>query len=516
MPTIRSGKRRQAYAYHCDYSRVLTFAIAIIAPLCYLFYVNHFAQNVLQFDDWSTVTLIHNALHGHLSWSQLWVQHNEARVFVPNVIYVAFGFINRFNLRAIIFLSAGMFIASYFVLLKLFREYLGRRLTPIPVLTVALVWFSLANVQNTFWAFQLAWFLVVICFVMMVYALLISNDRRNLGVVAAALAATCATLSFTAGIMLWPVGALCILWVRRWGRQRRVEVTIWTTAAFVTLVFYFFNFKFSDDGCGSGAFACSPDHPLATLRFFVVLIGNIIPGGYFGASLSPVRSFGRFELVGVTLIVVALFILVQSWRQRDAQERMPLPVVLITFALLFDAIVALGRSGALVDAVNDNRDVLPNILLLTGILMYVWARVPLNVGTSIKVPWSIQLSRFALVSFGIFLIVQIVVATGFGLNNARWTDAILTEQARLVVNLDRVPNQERNCELTDVIYLGIVPWTSVQAFQLRSAATDHLSQFSPASYRHYRNLGVPRLSPACSGKSALMGEQQRWNRSLKS
>lgn len=135
----------------------LTIAAACVAPILYLVFIYHYAPNSFTADDWSVVPLVHGALHGHLSLSQLWHQHLESRVFVGNVIEVIFGLVDRLDLRSVIFLSSALLIATYAGLLALVRRYFGKRLTPIPVLVVGVIWFSLADVSNAIWAFQVSW-----------------------------------------------------------------------------------------------------------------------------------------------------------------------------------------------------------------------------------------------------------------------------------------------------------------------------------------------------------------------
>jgi len=121
------------------YNTILTCVAALVGPAVYLFFVDHYAVNSFFGDDWSVAPLVHEALHGHLSVSQLWSQYNESRLFVGNSIDVLFGYLDRLDLRSVVFFSAALFITSYALLLGLLYRYLGSRLTPIPVLVVGVV-----------------------------------------------------------------------------------------------------------------------------------------------------------------------------------------------------------------------------------------------------------------------------------------------------------------------------------------------------------------------------------------
>ena len=152
------------------HNTVITLAAASVAPILYLIFIDRYATNSFFGDDWSVAPLIHSALSGHLTLGQLWAQYNESRLFWQRIIDVLFGNIDRFDLRSVIFFSAAVLIASYAVLLALFRRYLGSRLTPIPVLVIGATWFSLADVENALWAAQVAWYLTVFFFLVTLFA----------------------------------------------------------------------------------------------------------------------------------------------------------------------------------------------------------------------------------------------------------------------------------------------------------------------------------------------------------
>src|ERR1700722_13643427 len=123
VPAHRDGSaRRRLFRWTARHNTPLTIVAAGLVPVLYLIFIGSYAVNSFQADDWSLVPLVHAALHGGLSLSQLWEQHNESRLLVGNVIDVLFGFTDRLDARAIIFFSAGVFIAAYVCLLMLARK----------------------------------------------------------------------------------------------------------------------------------------------------------------------------------------------------------------------------------------------------------------------------------------------------------------------------------------------------------------------------------------------------------
>lgn len=190
------------------HNAIITAAAAAVTPILYLLFVNHYAVDALFADDWTVVPLAHAAIDGHLALSQLWGQYNESRLFVGNMVDAFFAITDRYDVRSLIFLSAVLFIATYVLLLALFWKYLGNRLTPVPVLAIGIIWFSLADIQNSLWAFQVSWYLTLFFLVAMMFALLVPEGHRTLWLAVALIAALAASLSTIQGFLGWPLGAI--------------------------------------------------------------------------------------------------------------------------------------------------------------------------------------------------------------------------------------------------------------------------------------------------------------------
>jgi hypothetical protein len=475
----------------------LTGTAACVAPFLYLLFVNHFASNGLLFDDWNMVPFLSGALHGHLSLGQLWSQYGEPRLPLVKLDLLFFSQIVQLNTRWAVFFSAAIVIAGYALLLALFRRYLGRPLTPIPVLIVGILWFSLANVQGALLSTSNGIF-VIVGFVAMLFALIVPRKHPMFWIVVAIIAAVFSSLGAVQGFIVWPIGATYILWSQRPTSQKRSELGVWAGAFLIMLVLYFIGYNSHLTSC-SPYFGCTPRsalyHPFEAVRYFLILIGNVIPGAftssrpgtYFGP---PPTSLIRYEIVGVVLLAAGAFILVQSWRKRTTTESLPLPFLLIAFAVLYDASITWGRLGeGLTGPVVNNRYAFPNLVLLGGVVIYAWAHIPplrspaFGSGAQIGATW------VSLVALAIFIGTQAVVATDVGLTAARNTKTYQIDGARLATNLSRVPRQYRDCELTKYL---------IPVDEVRGAAEDHLGEFSPTVYRHYRKLGPPELLPACT------------------
>jgi hypothetical protein len=333
-------------------------------------------------------------------------------------------------------------------------------------------------------------------FIMMLVVLLVPNGRRRLWFAVAVLMAIAASLSTVQGFVCWPVGAICILWTQTWRRRAFREIAAWAGALLLTLVVYLPGYKFSNGNTCLVHSGCSTNymvhHPLTALGFFFSLIGNVIPGP-LGLG-NPVHDVTRFVLVGVILFAAALFVLGQSWRHRASTEPLPVPFLLISFSLLFDVTISLGRSGiGPAGAVNGNRFVMANLILLIGIAIYTWTHVPIRPLSVSSGRWRVRLTYLAPIALTVFLVVQAATATGFGLTNGRANQDALSRQARLLVDLQPISalSQARKCQL----FFGVYFFPPLLA--VRNAASDELGEFGPSSARQYLELGPPPVPPLC-------------------
>jgi hypothetical protein len=103
----------------------------------------------------------------------------------------------------------------------------------------------------------------------------------------------------------------------------------------------------------------------------------------------------------------------------------------------------------------------------------------------------------ALLALALFVVVQVPMATEFGLKNGRVTSNTETADARLLVNRNLVPSRAFGCEL----YVALVfqPGALQHAWLLpyNDARQDQLAEFQPSSSRYYRGLGPPPVPPLC-------------------
>jgi hypothetical protein len=467
--------------------------VFLLAAL-YLVFVLTYSVDVPRDDDGGTVLLIHSALHGQFSFSYFWSQHLESRIFVLNLIFLAVGYLDHLDLRTVMILSALILVGAFLLLLRLFRIYLDRPLTALPVLLVGLVWFSLIDVTNALWAFQVAWYVVLFCLIVIPYLLLASRWPRTLNVALAIVAAVVATFSALQGVIAWPEGLLLLLWATPSVRRTIIEVSCWLLACALSGVAFLHGYIVSAaTGLCPPAHDCtlgySLEHPVSLARFIFVLVGESFRTFHGLSTLS-------YEVIGVILLFLAAVVIVESIREmRTGGSRIPLPITLVGLGLLFDVVIALGRLGFGDTATGQYA--MPQTLLLAGLIIFAVSRVPSGGGAQ-------ALSGFALLGYSaivIIVIAQTATATDFGLREANVIKQSAVLQARLDVNFSRIPASEDECYESRVLAGGLLisPFGLAEYDLERSDLShDQWSLFQPASYRQFRAEGLPRVPP-CEG-----------------
>jgi hypothetical protein len=490
LPDGLDGSRHSAVR-----RRVLVAIATAVPAIMYMTYLFHYALNVPLADDWNMVPLAAAARHHHIGLAGLWSQYADTRLLLAKLVFAAFGIIDHLNEKSIVLFSGGVFIVTFVLLLLLFRSYLGRPLTFLRVLSLGIVWFSLADVQNALWSFQLAWYFVIFFFVAMVSLFLVPRPDRKWPFALAIIAGIGASLSEIQGFAVWPVGLICLLWTWPIGRQMVYKVAIWVSAAGVTALIYFHGFTFGNSSCliqggrlGNCSLGSALLHPFQLARFLVVLVGNVVPGTNWAPL--PARYLLPYELLGTVILSGAVFVLVQSIRERRAGTS-PLPLVLIVFALLFDLMLATSHLGEGLTYAGVNRFTMPNVVLLVGIVVYAWAHVP-DLRAAREIPTGRK--RLKLVGLGtltLFLAFQCIMATRFAITNGRATRATNVTTARVVVNLDRLSPAQSACAFESVV----VGPPLYGLYAIRDVALrNNLSLFNSSTSRIYRAEGAPILT----------------------
>ena len=332
---------------------IATFLGFAIPAVSYLWMIHAYGVNVLFLDQLNDVALIGHAYSGTLHFSTLWSQHNENRIFFPNLVVLALAYTTHFNVLTEEYLSALMlFGATALVICAHKRRSPERRW--IWYCPVAFLLLSLAQAGNALWGFQIAWYMVLLMTALALFLLDSAQLRWPLFGVAIA-AAVVASFSSLQGLLVWPAGLL-LIYLRR--RVPSLGI-VWIGSALVTGMIYFVGYSFNDPQ------SASLDHLVGSLTFFLRVVGDIVGQSQPGV---PVTLFGT------VLIVTAIWTLVRfSVGGRTSTGGRPFALSLIFFGLLFSGVTTLGRSGIGIPGLSnpEYRYTIFAIFVLVGLYLAV-------------------------------------------------------------------------------------------------------------------------------------------------
>jgi hypothetical protein len=332
---------------------VLTVVGFVLPVAVYLWNLGRYTANTIYEDQWSDIAVIY-----HPTWGTLWAQHNENRIFFPNLIAITLAHTVQFNITVEEWLSAGMLAMATALVIWAHK----RRTSSAPWIyycPVALLAFSIVQYGNTLWGFQVAWYLVLLCLAITI-VLIDSETLTWPFLVVAGAAAVIGSFSSLQGLLIWPVGLLLLFYRRR----NLTFAGAWIAAAVVTGVVYFWNFDFS---LGNPCARCHHGPPTNAVNFFLFLLGDVLgtpPGAHHVLVL----------LFGAVILILAVTAIAVYGARRDESTGRPIGIGLICFGLLFAIITTKGRDVLGYVGASASRYTTYDLLIVVGIYLTLLGR----------------------------------------------------------------------------------------------------------------------------------------------
>ena len=148
-------------------------------------------------------------------------------------------------------------------------------------------------------------------------------------------------------------------------RRTAVELVAWVVVGALATIIYFVGYS-SNNGSHPGV---AIQHPLDVAKFFLLAVGNVIP-------ITSSTDLFDTEALGFVLFLAAVVVVARSWQEQRRVHRIPLPVALIVFAVLFDLSAAMGRLSYGVSYGLQARYEMPNLVLLVAVVAHGLAQFP--------------------------------------------------------------------------------------------------------------------------------------------
>lgn len=432
--------------------RALTVCGFGIPALIYACFVLFWSVNVVVSDQWADVSVIEASYSHFPDWQSLWLQHNENRVFFPNLVVLVLSRSVQFNIRIEEVLGVAFLFASVALIVWAHK----RRSPGLPWLyytPVPILMFSLVQWQNSLWGFQIAWYMVLFAFALAIY--LLDGNRLGYPTLAGAVAAgVFGSFSSLQGLLIWPIGLFLLFHRRRPWQQ----VVVWVVSGIATAVLYFRNFNTSEG---------SPDHrlplqiPLAALKFFLFLLGDIL-----GFQMNEYRPHTNVFVLafGLVMLLLSLVVIVLYGIRRDDFGGGPIGIALVLMGLGFALLTMEGRLIFGYWGASASRYTTFDLLVPVGIFLAVLDRPSLwgrkwdpearRVATGAAVDprettdprpdepgwvagWMLPLLRGVILAL---MVLQALVGLPEGLTGATWYHKYDVNAVRVLGHIDQEPD----------------------------------------------------------------------------
>ena len=333
-------------------SRTLLWGLSLFPIALYFWYINAFGVDVVFWDEWNLIPMIHHFFLGSLTVTDLWEQHNENRMLIPNLYFLLLANVAHFDTKIGMFVGAFFLIISFALLFVIYRKYSPDRIwTFVPV---GYLMFSLVQHENTLWGFQVAWYMILVCLLGM-FVCLDRMGRTAWSFALATVLAILASFSSLQGLFLWPAG-LVYIFANRYSVNYKI---LWILFFLGTALVYFVGFDFHNTG-GSPVFGFL-SHPVNAMVYFFVAIGSVLPVG----------SNGTKGCIGFVFFLLSVYCAVRAVLSVKSDRAYLLPMALMSFVIFFDFSLVVGRSGFGVGQATSSRYTVYNILLLIAIYISV-------------------------------------------------------------------------------------------------------------------------------------------------
>lgn len=282
-------------------------------------------------DQWELVTQIRHYNDHTLSWADLWVQHNEHRIFFPRLIMMGLAVMTRWHVGAEIATNLVLALTSFVVVTLLLRRTFGTlepRYQAAIAAATAWLWFSPVQWENWLWGWQIQWFLSILGLVLAIWALAAWPRawRAGWALPAATLGAITATYSLGNGFLVWVAGLIPLLLQRR-GRR---TYTVWVTSAVAALALYYYHYQ--DPNPAERLLWLK--EPLAYAGYVLAYLGGVFAVGFVQLAV----------VAGAGLSLIFCGSLIYLWRyDRPALLRLGAWIGLAVYAILSACLGGIAR-----------------------------------------------------------------------------------------------------------------------------------------------------------------------------
>ena len=338
--------------------KFILFTLYLIPIVLLIGFVANFSVNVPIDDEWRLANLFEKIATGNVNFNDFWALHSNHRILFPKIIIAVLAFASQWNINYQLCLSIGLAVITFIAMYSLSSMQVknaGDNLWHLANILTCILLCSLVQYENWLWGFQLAWFLVNLCFVSAVYALL--SNHKLLPYIKISIAAVfcfIASFSLAQGLLSWLAAIPAVVAIEGNVAQKRKRLIVWMLLFVATCAIYSIDYHPSR----KTSIISLLNKPLVVIDYFLSLLGSPI-----------VRLSGISALVGLLIFGIFLFLAVH-FVIKISEHREALPWLSIgLFSVLSALFITAGRAefGA-IQAIESSRYTSNSILLLIALV----------------------------------------------------------------------------------------------------------------------------------------------------
>ena len=338
--------------------KFILFSLYLIPVVLLIGFVANFSVNVPIDDEWRLASLFEKIAAGNVTFNDFWALHSNHRILFPKITIAVLAFASRWNINYQLCLSIALAVVTFIALYKLSSMQVknaGDNLWHLANILTCILLCSLVQHENWLWGFQLAWFLVNLCFVAAVYAL-VSNHKLlpYIKISIAAIFCLIASFSLAQGLLSWLAAIPAVAALEGNAARKRKRLILWMLLFAATCAVYSIDYHPSR----KASIISLLNKPLVVIDYFLSLLGSPI-----------VRLSGISALVGFLIFASFLFLIFHFGRKIN-EHREAVPWLSIGLFSVFSALfITAGRAefGA-IQAIESSRYTTNSILLLIALV----------------------------------------------------------------------------------------------------------------------------------------------------
>ena len=321
----------------------ISLCLAIIPAIVLGVLILKYSVNVPIQDQWQISDIFEKFNQRTLSFNDLIAQHNESRKFFPRLIFLALGFITKWNIRyemLVTFLLACIVSINIYLLNKLTIG--GSRIKGLTIAFISNIFiFSAVQYENWLWGIQIVIFIPIVCItscILIAYSKL--NNRTK--ILICMVLSTISTFSYANGLLAWVIvlPVLALVQLKFWSDIRKniiLYLLFWIIGFIANVTFYFHDYQ---KPLSHPNPLESIQYPYQIFQYFLVFLGGSLG---VNSSIQPLNNSIIFGLV--VIIIFIGFCSYIIWHIKDYELRYKTIswIMLGSYTVISALVTSLGR-----------------------------------------------------------------------------------------------------------------------------------------------------------------------------